>query len=277
MNKQIGPKILVLDIETKPLLVYCWGLFDQNIGLNQIVEDWNVLAVAAKWYVGPDSHIYGPHDKMMYKDLSSKKDKTDDRELMEWVWKLLDDCDILLSQNGIRFDSKKLNARFAIHGMDPPSSYKHIDTLVESKKNFSFTSNKLQYLSNTLCDKYKKMIKREFEGMDLWTECLNNNKKAWKEMEDYNKLDVLSTEELYQKLSPWSTSIDFNIYRENLEIICKCGSKEFRNKGYAYTAVGRFQRSKCVKCGAETRSRKNLLSKEKKETVRTGTSRNSSI
>ena len=44
------PKILVLDIETKPALAYVWGLFDQNIGLNQIVEVGSVICFAAKWY-----------------------------------------------------------------------------------------------------------------------------------------------------------------------------------------------------------------------------------
>ncbi len=29
-------KILVLDIETAPIVAHVWGLFDQNIGLNQI-------------------------------------------------------------------------------------------------------------------------------------------------------------------------------------------------------------------------------------------------
>ena len=42
-------KILSLDIETAPAKVYCWGLWDQNIGINQIVEDGYVLCWCAKW------------------------------------------------------------------------------------------------------------------------------------------------------------------------------------------------------------------------------------
>ena len=44
-----APKILLFDIETSPLEVYTFGLFDQNIGLNQIIKDWSVLSFSAKW------------------------------------------------------------------------------------------------------------------------------------------------------------------------------------------------------------------------------------
>jgi hypothetical protein len=44
-----GPKILTIDIETAPLEAWAWGLFDQNIALNQIKTEWSVLAYAAKW------------------------------------------------------------------------------------------------------------------------------------------------------------------------------------------------------------------------------------
>ena len=43
-------KILLLDIETAPNRVYCWGLWDQNIGLNQIEEPGYTLCFSAKWH-----------------------------------------------------------------------------------------------------------------------------------------------------------------------------------------------------------------------------------
>ena len=41
--------ILLLDIETSPVVAWVWGLRDQNVGLNMIKEDWYVLSWAAKW------------------------------------------------------------------------------------------------------------------------------------------------------------------------------------------------------------------------------------
>ena len=42
-------KILLLDIETAPNTVYTWGLFKQNIAINQIESPGYILCWAAKW------------------------------------------------------------------------------------------------------------------------------------------------------------------------------------------------------------------------------------
>ena len=49
------PKVLYLDIETKPIKAWIWGTFNQNIPLNMIIEDWSVLSWSAKWANSPDS------------------------------------------------------------------------------------------------------------------------------------------------------------------------------------------------------------------------------
>lgn len=265
-NKNKGPRVLLADIETAPVLAYVWSLWDENVGLNQIKSDWYILSWSAKWLGDPPS-------KTMYQDLRHNKNLENDKPLLEKIWKLLDEADIVVTQNGRRFDIKKLNARFVINKMQPPSSFKQIDTLEIAKKHFGFTSNKLEYMSDTLCVKYKKKTKRKFAGFELWKECLSGNKKAWKEMELYNKYDVLALEELYTKLIPWDNSINFNLWTDSSEIICKCGSKDFVSNGFGYTASGKFQRFRCKKCGSETRSRENLLSKEKRKSLRIGTVR----
>lgn len=267
MKKHKGPKVLILDIETAPIVAWVWDIWDQNVGLNQIKSDWHLLSFSAKW-------LGDPANKTIYFDQRNAKNIENDKELLKKVWLLLDECDILITQNGKRFDHKKLNARFVINGMQPPSSYKQIDTFVIAKKHFGFTSNKLEYMSDKLCVKYKKQTKRKFAGFELWRECLAGNVEAWNEMEKYNKYDVLSLEELYNKLIPWDNSIDFNLYNVDGDITCKCGSDDFQKNGSFYTAAGKFQRYKCTDCGAETRGKKNLLSKEKREFLRPSTTRN---
>jgi uncharacterized protein YprB with RNaseH-like and TPR domain len=259
MKKHQGPKVLIFDIETAPILAYVWKIFDENIGLNQIKSDWFVLSWSAKWL---------GESKVMYADQRNSKNLENDRPLLEAIWKLLDEADIVITQNGKRFDHKKLNARFVINGMQPPSSYKHIDTYQIAKKHFGFTSNKLEYMSDKLCTKYKKQTKRKFSGFELWKECLAGNKKAWQEMEKYNKYDTLALEELYTKLIPWDSTINFNLYSDEERTACTCGNTEFRNKGYIYTATGKFTRFKCLDCGAETRGRENLFSKEKRQSLK---------
>ena len=47
---------LTCDIETLPIGANVWGLFDQNVGLNQINEDWAMLSFAAKYYDKREVH-----------------------------------------------------------------------------------------------------------------------------------------------------------------------------------------------------------------------------
>ncbi len=242
MSKKSGPRVLIVDIETSPLISYTWGLFDQNIALNQIHTDWHLLSYSAKWL---------DEKKIFYKDQRNVENIQDDKKLLQEVWKLMNEADIVIGQNSKSFDVKKLNARFILNGMKPPSSFKQIDTLRLAKKYFAFTSNKLEYMSNKLCTKFKKLKPKKFQGFELWKACLAGNRAAWKEMEEYNKVDVLATEELYKKLSIWGTGIDFDLYKDNLEPSCNCGSTKFVKNGYAYTSTGKYQRYECGECGAE--------------------------
>lgn len=256
--KHNGPKILILDIETSPIIAHVWGLWDQTVSLNQIKNDWHVLSWSAKWL----------HSKeVMYQDQRRAKRIEDDKELLKGIWKLLDEADIIITQNGKAFDQKRLNARFILNGMKPPSSYKHIDTKQIASRNFGFTSNKLEYLTDKLCTKHKKLKSKKFQGFELWRQCLAGNIEAWDEMKRYNVRDVLSLEELYRKLAPWDNSINMALYYDKPAMVCSCGSKEFTKNGFAYTSLGKFQRYSCTKCGSEARSGKNEFSKEKRDSL----------
>lgn len=257
-TKRKGPRVLIFDIETAPILGYVWRIWDQSLSLGQIKTDWHVLSWSAKWLDDP---------KVMYMDQRSSKNLEDDKKILWEIWKLLDEADIVITQNGISFDVKKLKARFIYHGFQPPSSFKHIDTLKLAKKHFGFTSNKLEYLAKFLKTKTKKLTKRKFDGFELWKACLANNTQAWEEMEQYNKQDVLALEQVYYKMIPWDSSINFNLYHDGEHNVCKCGNDKFEKRGFAYTTAGKYQRLRCTKCGAWTRENTNLFSKEKRKSL----------
>lgn len=256
-----GPKVLIFDIETSPIEARVWGLWDQNISLNQIVKDWSVLSWSAKW-------LGDPPTKVMYQDTRGQRNVRDDKKLLMGIHALLDEADIVITQNGKRFDQKKLFARFILNGMSKPSEFKHIDICQIAQNLFGFTSNKLEYLTDKLCKKYKKLKHKNYPGMELWNACLDNIKAAWKEMEKYNKYDVLSLEELYEVVSPWYNPINFNLYHDEDTYICNCGGEKFQKRGFKYTETGKFQRFQCVKCKGWSRSAVNLFTKEKKASLR---------
>jgi RNase_H superfamily len=257
-------KILFLDIETSPIIAHVWGLWDNNVALNQIEKDWHLLSWCGKWRGSK---------KVMYMDQSQASNIQDDKKILKEMWKLLDDADVVVHQNGTKFDIKKLNARFILNGMQPPSSFKQMDTFKIAKKYFGFTSFKLEYMSDKLNKKYKKLKHKKFPGHEMWVECLKGNKKAWKAMRKYNIYDVLALEELYNALIPWDTSVNFSIYNDEKVTTCSCGSTDFQRNGFFYSSTGKFQRYRCAKCGAEARDRKSVLSKEKKASLKVGTKR----
>lgn len=259
-KKEKGPNILILDIETSPILGNVWTLWNNNLGLNQMVKDWHIMSWSAKWY---------REDKVMYQDQRNAKNIEDDKKILKPLWKLLDKADIVVTHNGKSFDIKKINARFILNGMTPPSSFRNIDTKILAKRHFGFTSNKLAYLTDKLCKKYKKLNHGKFPGQELWTQCQRGNKEAWDEMKVYNEYDVLSLEELYEIMLPWDDSINFTVYFEDDR--CSCGSTNIKKNGIYYTNASRFQKYKCADCGKEYRDRTNIkIEKNLRNTNRRG-------
>lgn len=255
----IGPKILVIDIETSPILGAVWSLWKQNVSLNMIKSDWYILSYCAKWY---------HRDEILYEDKKDSWETVDDLPLLESIHALLDEADIVVGQNSIRFDTKKINARFIQNGLRPPKSYRQVDTMVEAKKYFNFTSNKLEYLTDKLCKKYKKLKHAKFSGFELWSACLKGDPDAWAEMQEYNCVDVLATEELYEILRPWMKGHpNINLYNDSLTLRCVCGSEDFSHSGYHYTNTSKFDKFKCDDCGAEVRGKVNLIPKDKRVTL----------
>lgn len=261
-GQKTAPKILVLDIETAPMEVYSWGLFDQNIGLEMVKENTTVLSWSAKWH---------GDDKVMYRDQRNSENVRDDKELVQVIRDLLDEADIILTQNGKRFDVKKLNYRMLVHEIKPPSSYKHIDTLVIAKSKFGFDSNKLAHMTELLCKKHKKLSHKKFPGFELWKACLADNPEAWKEMQEYNQVDVLSLEELYfEHFVAWDNSLNFAAFSDEFKFRCNCGNDELvAKKGHFHiTKRAKYQKYVCTDCGKEHRGSENLFSKERRKELK---------
>lgn len=249
-NASKGPRVLVLDIETKFLVLVGWGLFNQNFSLEQVEEDSSIISFSAKWY---------DEEEVMYMDVTENTEE----DLLKALHNLLDEADFVIAHNGRRFDLKKIRARMVVYGMKPYSPVRVIDTLEIVKKEFGFTSNKLSYLTNLLCKNHIKSGHEKFPGIKLWKEFLKGNKEAIDEMRNYNIIDVLSLQELYDVISPWSSTLpNFDIY--NVE---EFDEDEWEEDGYHYTNLSKFQRYRNKKTGQYRRGRTNLLTKEERQKI----------
>lgn len=249
-----GPKILFFDIETAPLKAHLWSMWQQGVGLNQIEADWFMLSFCCKW-----AHS----DEVFYYDQRDAENIEDDYELVRKLWHFLNEADVVVGQNSKRFDVKKANARFILNGLPKPSTYRQVDTMEIAKRNFSFTSNRLEYMTDKLCTDYKKSKHKKFHGHELWSECLKGNLEAWLEMEDYNRLDVLSLEELYNVLSSWDNTLpNYDVYVDDI-----LDMSEWEKDGFHYTNLGKYQKYRNKITGVQRRSRVNLLTKEKRDSL----------
>lgn len=254
VKEKKGPRILFYDIETAPLKAHLWSMWQQGVGLNQIESDWFMLSFCCKW---ADS------DDVFYFDQRDAKNIEDDYELVLKLWHFLNEADIVVGQNSKRFDTKKANARFILNGLPKPSVYRQIDTLEIAKRQFGFTSNRLEYMTDKLCTTYKKSKHKKFHGHELWSECLKGNIEAWEEMEAYNRLDVLSLHELYDILSSWDNTLpNFDVYVDEV-----LDMDEWEENGFHYTNLGKFKKYRNKTTGVQRRSRVNLLTKEKRENL----------
>lgn len=251
-----GPSIWTLDIETLPLEVLAWGIRDQVISLDQIKTDWSILSFAAKKLGSKE---------IIYKDTMGRgaRKVRDDSQLLKALWQLLDRADIIVAQNGKRFDLRKIRARLLIAGYKPFSPIRVIDTYKEADKLADFTSHKLAYLSEKLA-KTKKSEHKRFPGLDLWKACLQDDPRARVELRKYNKLDVIATEEVYLVLAPWMEKHpNLTVYVDAKDPRCPtCSSKRLQCRGPAVTQSSRYQRYHCQNCGAWPRGKEQQISKD---------------
>jgi hypothetical protein len=253
-----SPRMLVIDIETTPNLAWTWGHYQQNI--IDIERYWWMLSFAYAWFDLSTDAIGEIGFVGLNQDPSFFADSDDDRFVVDRMWSLLDQADIVIGQNSKSFDVRKFNARAVIHGYTPPSPYLQIDTKRAAAEVGSFGSNSLKHLARML----NVPLKEENRGFPMWREVMANEQVAWAEMEVYNKADVLSTAELYTRLRPWMSGANhpnLGLYIASEGMVCThCGNTEkahggrgFQYRGNRVTNASLFKSVRCNKCGAYSR------------------------
>lgn len=245
-----GAKILIYDVENSPEIACTWSRWKANIGENQVIQRPYMLTWAAKW-LGTDEIVSDSiHNYPGYMD-----DLTNDINIIRTLWALIDEADIIVAHNGDRHDEPLFNTRCLVHGLQPPTPYRRIDTLKAVKGAFKFPSNALKSLLNHL-DLTRKI---ENSGFELWKGCMEGDTASFDEMLDYNHGDVISLEELYLKIRPWIKGHpNVSMYGDNKEKACvACGSTDltFLPEKTAYTNVSAFSVHRCNECDKISRDR----------------------
>lgn len=245
-------KLLHLDIETAPNLAYVWGLFNQNIGINQIVEAGYTLCWAAKWD-GKREVIFRTKN---------------DEDWLTAIYDLLNEADAVIHYNGTKFDMPILNREFLEAGMTPPAPYSQIDLLKTVRRQFRFSSNKLDFVARQL----GIGAKEQHKGFELWKGCMEDDPKAWRIMKRYNIQDVRLLEDLYKVLVPWIPNPPNRaLYVDPTDKVCPCcGSNNLLSNGLRHTLSQSYRRYQCQDCGGWSRERYTCVDAERRGSILRG-------
>jgi DNA polymerase elongation subunit (family B) len=259
-HKMQGAKILLFDLETAPMEMYLWGLKQNGwISPKMIKKSWSILCWSAKWLFD---------DKVMSGTVNmDEANKREDGSVVDELWTLLDEADIIIAHNGARFDVRRMNARFALNNLSPPMPYKVIDTLRVIRRSFDLPAYNLDYVNSLFGLETKKGNE---EGIQLWKDCVEHDPKraprALEKMTRYCKNDVMILEELYVEIRAWIKGHpNMGLYVDTDGEKCThCGSTELDWRGYYYTPAGRYRAFRC-RCGSVGRARSMDMTKEEKE------------
>lgn len=233
------PRILIVDIETRPALVYTWGMFQQNIGPSQVVDWGGVMCFAAKWD--------GEEETMFYSEWRDRE------RMVRAAHRLLDEADAVVGWNSQRFDTRWFNAEFQRAGLRRPTPYRNVDLMRSQKRDAFMMSNKLESRRLWL----GKEGKVDTGGFKLWRGCMDGNRESRKLMEQYNRADTHITQEELDEMRAggWVRNLpNRSILGGN---VCpNCGSDALQAHKPYMTDARRYPLFVCQDCGTASRSTK---------------------
>lgn len=212
-------------------MVHAWGLFDQNIGLNQVVEPGGTICFGAKWR--------GEKSMLFYSDWQHGH-----RAMVKAAHSLISQADAVVTYNGDRFDLPKLRGEFLVERLAPPPPVTSID-VYKSVKKLGLLSNKLAYVGPLLTGSGKV----KHEGHELWTKVMNGDAKAQAKMERYCSQDVRLLEKVYDRVLPYITTHPHLAFT-GPNHCGACGSHHVQKRGTERTRASVFQRLQCMDCGS---------------------------
>lgn len=228
-------KILSIDIENSPHLIWSYNLWSKNFytSPDMVVEYSKIMCFAGKW-VGENS------EPMFYSTYHNGKGG-----MLQAFWNLMNEADALLYYNGDRFDRPKINKELLVAGYDPPSPSKGIDLYTVIKRHFDFPYKRLDQVAKALGLEGKKG-----SHAANWKLCLQDDPEAWERMKLYNIQDVVLNEQLFNIVKPWigGSAIPSVAVDNGATMTCRCGSTDLTKEGFRQTLTGKFQRYCCNTC-----------------------------
>lgn len=253
-------RILYWDIETAPIVYTGWGLFNQNICYENILQDWYMICAAWRWEGESKIHTASvlEGEKDTYRGDIFVGSYCDDTPIVEKLHAELSKADVIIAHNGDHFDLKKFNVRALDQGFDPLPPIQSVDTLKIARSQFKFTSNRLDYLGQ-----FFGVGQKVENPKGLWKRALLGDRKAIKQMIKYNKGDIDLLHDVYKILRPFDRRHpNWNHTSHGGHVCPNCGSEDLQRRGVYRTRITERQRYRCNGCGAWSSSGKMISKNE---------------
>jgi uncharacterized protein YprB with RNaseH-like and TPR domain len=225
-------RVLVYDIETCRVKVDTWWTGKQYINHKQLRSDAKIISIAWKWLGEDEVH-----------SLTWDKNQCD-KQMMKTFLKEYNKASMVVGQNNNSFDNKWINTRAAYHKLHVDRFVKSFDIYRMAKRYFRLPSFSMAYMAKY----FGLTLKQSHEGIHMWDMIEYGTKEEEKEylakMVEYNKGDIVTTEELYMTLKPYFASVTNNAVAKGLpKWACPItGSKEIKLLKTIFTEMGTVQR-----------------------------------
>lgn len=242
---------LFWDIETLPVILAGWGLWDQHFSHEHILQSSAVCCASWRW----DDEKTTYSISLLDDPLRFRKNPYDDTHVVKKLHEIVTKAPVAIAHNGDKFDLRVLRTRCLQHKLKP-FRVVTFDTLKCVRKEFKFTSNKLDNLGHDLGHGRKEKT----GGIELWKRIIGepykprdlaDSEAAMRKMIKYNRRDVELLQDVYNDVMPWaSTHPNVSLMKGQIWTCCpKCQSKDVVKDGYRYTASGVYQKHRCKNCG----------------------------
>lgn len=235
-------KVLTIDIETRPIEAWAWGIWNQNIAINQIKNPGALLCFAAKFRDERKVHFHSEWED-------------GEKGVARKLHALLNQADAVCGWNSDKFDLRWINAQFLKHGMGKPSPYAKVDLMKSVKRQVALPSYKLDFVARWL----GVGAKVDTGGFELWLEVMKGDEKAQNLMRRYNINDTKMTEAVFDRLHErgWVLGLPNHSITDG-DVCPNCGSDNLRREGTRDTKTRVYQRYQCRDCLTWIRSVNSL-------------------
>lgn len=238
------PRLLILDIETRLVPVWTFGIRDQHITHKQIadLEDSgrNIHCVGLKWHGERKTTVLSEWEHGY-------------EGMIRGVFDAVNEADALITFNGVSFDWPKLKGQFMLLELGLPKPPTHIDIFKTTRK-MGFISSKLDYIAPLL----GLGSKVKHPGLEMWIACREGCPKAQAKMARYCAGDVRLTEAVYDRVRPYCE--DHPRVGNRHGFTCpNCGGEHLTSQGYKVTRTTRVQSLKCSACGSWTQGKRERI------------------